>query len=241
MRMELQCEGGDLNSLCGWGGNLLRAICRGKAPTPLCRGCTLAPDVRNARGTARGFQRNRGQAIRALPRSCWRRMSKNAVLQTIEKEIIALGASVGAGCQPCTAHHIEAARAAGACEKRVTLAVTAAADVRRPAAEEMKAWGIGQIGGAAELPDDWLAQRRLIRSLVSAAAAFAMNSVPEFRRCAEEAHHHGATDQQIQVAVTIARKIKGGAAEKIEAVAQQLLAEYQPEEQLVGGRCGCSA
>ena len=168
-------------------------------------------------------------------------MSKDAVLNTIEKEMIAVGASVAAGCQPCTVHHIEAARAAGTCDKGMTLAVTFAAGVRRAAAEEMAAWAIEQLGGTAELADDWLTQNKLIRALVSAAAAFAVNSVPEFRRYAEAAHHHGATDRQIQLAVTIARKIKGVASEKIEAVAQQVLAEYEPEEHLVGGPCGCSA
>jgi AhpD family alkylhydroperoxidase len=168
-------------------------------------------------------------------------MSKDAVLNTIEKEMIPLAASLAAGCQPCTVHHIEAARAAGTCEKRMTLPLTVSADVRRAAADEMASWAIEQLGGTAELPDDWLRQHELVHALVSAAAAFAVNSVPEFRRYTEEAHHRGATDQQIQLAVSIARKIKGVAAEKIEAVAQQLLAEYEPEDHLVGGRCGCPA
>lgn len=168
-------------------------------------------------------------------------MSKDTNLNTIEKEMIALGASVAAGCQPCTLHHIEAARAAGTCDKGMTLAVAVAADVGREAAEEMEAWGFEQLGGTADLPDDWLTQRKLIHALVSAAAAFAVNSVPEFRRYAEEAHYNGATDRQIQLAVSIARKIKGAASEKIEAVAQQSLTEYEPEEHLVGGRCGCPA
>ncbi len=168
-------------------------------------------------------------------------MSKDAVLTTVEKEIIALGVSVAAGCKPCTTHHIEAARAAGTCEKGTTLALTVAAEVRRAAAEEMASWAIEQLGGTAELPHDWVTQHELIRALVSAAAAFAVNSVPEFRRYAAEAHNHGATDQQIQLAVTIARKIKDVAAEKIEAVARQVLAEYEPEEHLIGGRCGCPA
>jgi hypothetical protein len=61
------------------------------------------------------------------------------------------------------------------------------------------------------------------------------------QRFAEEAHHFGATDRQIQVAVAIARKIKEVAAEKVEAAAQQLLADYEPETHMVGGRCGCPA
>jgi len=168
-------------------------------------------------------------------------MSEDAILNTKEKEMIALGASIAAGCQPCTIHHIEAARTAGVCEKGTTLAVTAGAEVRRAATEAMAAWGIEQLGGTVELPDDWLTQQKLIRALVSVAAAFAVNSVTEFHRLADEAHHLGASDQQIQVAISIARKIKGVVSEKMEAAAQRLLAEYEPEPHLVGGRCGCSA
>ncbi len=168
-------------------------------------------------------------------------MSKDAVLNPVEKEMIALGASVAAGCQPCTLHHIEASRAVAACDKGITLAVTVAADARRAAAEEMAAWATEQLGGTAELPGDWVAQRKLIRALISVAAAFAVNSVAGFQRHAEEAHHLGASDQQIQLAVNIARKISSVASEKVEAAAKQVLAAYEPEQHLVGGRCGCSA
>ncbi len=168
-------------------------------------------------------------------------MSEDKILNTAEKEMIALAASIAAGCQPCTLHHLEAARAAGTCEKGTTLAVTAGAEVRRSAAEAMAVWGIEQLGGAAELPGDWVTQRKLIRALVSVAAAFAVNSVPEFQRFAEEAHRYGATDRQIRLAVSIARKIKSVSAEKVEAAAQQLIADYEPETHLVGGRCGCPA
>lgn len=168
-------------------------------------------------------------------------MSKDTVLNPMEKEMVALAASVAAGCQPCTVHHIEAARDAGTCDRGITLALTAAAGVRRAATEAMASFALDQFGGKPGLPEDWLAQHKLIQALVSATSAFAVNSVPEFRRYTEEAHRQGATDRQIQMAIAIARKIKGVASEKMEAAAQQLLADYQPEEHLVGGRCGCPA
>lgn len=168
-------------------------------------------------------------------------MSEDAVLNTKEKEMIALGASIAAGCQPCTIHHIEAARTVGTCDKGTTLAVTAGADVRRAATETMAAWGMEELGGTVELPDEWLAERRLIRALVSVAAAFAVNSVTEFHRFAEEAQHLGASDRQVQMALAIARKIKGVASEKMEAAAQQLLPECEPKAQRVGRNCGCGA
>ncbi len=165
-------------------------------------------------------------------------MSEDAILNPIEKEMIALGVSIAAGCQPCTRHHIKAARAAGTSGREMTLAVTASADIRRAATEAMAAWSIEQLGGATELPGEWLAQQERIRALVSVAAAFAVNSVVQFQLSAEQARHAGATDRQIQLAVAIARKIRGVAAEKVEAAAQELLA---PQAQTAASPCGCSA
>jgi AhpD family alkylhydroperoxidase len=38
-----------------------------------------------------------------------------------EKEIISVGASVAAGCQPCTRHHVAEARAAGVSDREIRL------------------------------------------------------------------------------------------------------------------------
>ncbi len=168
-------------------------------------------------------------------------MSEDVILNSKQKEMIALGTSIAAGCQPCTTHHLEAARAASVSDKEMTLALAAGAEARRATTQAMVEWAAKQFGGTVELPEDWVAQQKLIHSLVSVAAAFALNSVAEFRRFAEEAHHFGASDRQIRVAVAMGRTIKGAAAEKIEGAAQQLLADYESEAHLVGGRCGCPA
>jgi alkylhydroperoxidase/carboxymuconolactone decarboxylase family protein YurZ len=163
-------------------------------------------------------------------------MSEDTILTTKQKELIALGASIAAGCQPYTIHYLQGARAVGASERGVTMAITAGADVRRAATEGMAAWGIDQLGSTTELPDQWLSQRRLTRALVFVAAAFAANSVPEFLRLADEAHRLGATDRHMQVAVAIARKVKRAATEKIESAASQ----FDPNPTSQPG-CACTA
>jgi AhpD family alkylhydroperoxidase len=152
-------------------------------------------------------------------------MSKDIMLTTQEKEIIALGVSVAAGCQPCTLHHLEAARAAGVCSRGTTLAINVGAAVRRAAADAMAGWAIDQHGTIAELTEEWVAQRGVVRALASVAAAFAVNSVGEFDRLVNEARTSGATDRQIEIAIGIARNIKSVAAEKIEAAAQKAIRE----------------
>jgi AhpD family alkylhydroperoxidase len=168
-------------------------------------------------------------------------MSKDIILTPKEKEIISLAVSVAAGCQPCTLHHLEAARAAGACGQGTTLAITVGADVRRAAAEAMAAWAFDQHGPIVKLTDDCLAQRELLAGLASLAAAFAVNSVAEFERLANEARLIGATDRQIEVAVGIARSIKSVASQKVEAAAQPFLAEpgAVSATKAASGSCGC--
>src|SRR6266545_1897804 len=54
-----------------------------------------------------------------------------------DKELVALGASVGAGCHPCLAHHLKAAKQADLTEARTRTAITSAQLVAAQAAEEL--------------------------------------------------------------------------------------------------------
>jgi AhpD family alkylhydroperoxidase len=47
-----------------------------------------------------------------------------------QKELVAVGASIAAGCRPCTTHHVAAARAAGAGDVEIRAAVQTALAVR---------------------------------------------------------------------------------------------------------------
>jgi AhpD family alkylhydroperoxidase len=53
------------------------------------------------------------------------------------KELIAVGASVTANCQPCLDYHVSAARQAGADEKEINTAIEVAKAVRKGAAAKM--------------------------------------------------------------------------------------------------------
>lgn len=53
------------------------------------------------------------------------------------KELIAIGASVAANCQPCLNHHVGMARVAGADEKDIGMAIEVAKAVRKGAAGKM--------------------------------------------------------------------------------------------------------
>ncbi|HLE29744.1 MAG TPA: carboxymuconolactone decarboxylase family protein [Anaerolineales bacterium] len=57
-------------------------------------------------------------------------MTTETSLAPKEAELIAVGASIAAGCQPCTRFHFQAARAAGADDEEIRQAVRDALEVR---------------------------------------------------------------------------------------------------------------
>jgi AhpD family alkylhydroperoxidase len=161
-----------------------------------------------------------------------------------EKEVIAVGASVAAGCKPCTAHHVAAARHAGATDEDITWAVDDALDVRKSATEIMAGVALEQLGGDAgrEGPQD--SAKPLINELTSAAAAFAVSSTTDLETHVNAARQAGASDRQIELALSVARMIKRVANEKVEAAAEALTgsaAEVQASQAAAPkSGCGCS-
>ncbi len=53
------------------------------------------------------------------------------------KELIAIGASVTANCQPCLKYHVKEAKESGADEQEITEAIAVAKMVRKGAASKM--------------------------------------------------------------------------------------------------------
>ena len=69
-------------------------------------------------------------------------------LQQRDKELAAIGASIGCNCRPCAEHHIPAGRAAGLSEVELAAAVASARAVRDEAIE-LLAPRIDELLGAA--------------------------------------------------------------------------------------------
>jgi AhpD family alkylhydroperoxidase len=68
------------------------------------------------------------------------------------KELIAVGASVTANCQPCLQYHVSKARESGAEDEEIAIAVAVAKAVRKGAATKMDdfAAGVGAETAATE-------------------------------------------------------------------------------------------
>ena len=68
-------------------------------------------------------------------------------LETRIKELIAVGSSVTANCQPCLQYHVSKARESGADEEEIAIAIAVAKAVRKGAAAKMDDFAVG-IGAA---------------------------------------------------------------------------------------------
>lgn len=169
-------------------------------------------------------------------------MTSQGVLTEKEKALIAIGASIASGCQPCVERLVQAARAAGACDRGVRLAVETALAVRESATRAMDQWAEQCQGSRPELDDEFRAERRPVAELAAVAAAAAVNSVPDLKAHLEAARESGATPERIRAAIAIARSVKRTAEEKLAAAleggsesSELCCAPGSPQ----GANCGC--
>jgi len=135
-------------------------------------------------------------------------------LESSEKELVAIGASVGAGCRPCIEHHIPAAREAGLSEREIVAAVANAEAVRGVAAELLSARSrelLGDTGAPARRPDADTGSRA--DELAALGASIGVNSHPLLERHLQGGLASGLTAEQIQAAIRMAEYVQRHAAE----------------------------
>ena len=145
-------------------------------------------------------------------------MSSEPVIDPKIKVLIALGASVASGCQPCTEFQIKAAREAGACGQGIHFAVETALAMRQAATRGIDRWSERCQGARPELDAAFRSNKQLLAELVSVASAICVQSVPDLVLHMAEATRLGATPEMLRAAVGIARSVHNAAMEQIEAV-----------------------
>lgn len=152
-----------------------------------------------------------------------------ARLSQKEKELVAVGASVAAGCIPCTEYHVKEVRAAGATVEEITQAVDAALCVKGSTRDIMEQVAYTALGvPKEEQPSCCAGPTDRMRELVSIAAAVAVNCPANLRKHVEAGRSVGVRDEEIQLVVGLAKMIRGKAVEKIDA-ARVLSAPVQAE------------
>ncbi len=136
-----------------------------------------------------------------------------------EKELVAIGISITAGCKRCTDHHVKVARKARATDEQIRQAIDNALGVRRRAVDIMEAFALTQLGDSQEVISfGSVGQPDRIKGLVAVGAAFAVNCVPSLEHHLAAADHAGVSQDDISEIVNLAVFIKKRAASHVERI-----------------------
>jgi AhpD family alkylhydroperoxidase len=160
-----------------------------------------------------------------------------------QQELVAVGASVGAGCQPCVSHHLNAGSQAGLDGAQLLAAVASAERVCAEAAVAMSDHARAKLGPDVTSP---ALLSRLEEALASFGAALGANDAKDIEHQLRAAYDLGATRSQLQQAIETARNVQENAARIHLREAERLLDTLAPATTAIsdadsGSGCGCGA
>jgi 4-carboxymuconolactone decarboxylase len=135
-------------------------------------------------------------------------------LEQRDKELAAIGASIGCNCRPCIEYHIPAGREAGLSEADLADAVATARAVRDEAIE-LLAPRIDELLGGGSVPSESASAAGTSRPhlLVSLGASFGANSHPLLQRQIAAALEFGLSTTEVAAATKMARFVQNHAGE----------------------------
>lgn len=158
-----------------------------------------------------------------------------------QKELVAVGASVGVGCHPCVRHHLKAGLAAGLDEQQLVAALTSGDRVAAEGGERMVAHARGVLGLDADASAR--TESRLDDALASFGAALGANDKIAIEQQMLAAQDAGASRSQLAEAIRTAATVQENAARIHVREAERLLerATATSGEPDCGEDCPCRA
>jgi len=135
------------------------------------------------------------------------------VLSVREREVVAVGAAVGAGCRPCTQYHVRAGLKAGLSEDEVRLAVEEAEVLRIHAATSIADFARGLLGAAEERAAPLCSPTDPLQALAQVGAATGSNSGHALDWLLPYARGLGLSGEALSEAVEMAGVVKRMASE----------------------------
>ncbi len=165
-----------------------------------------------------------------------------ASLTDAEKELVAIGAAIGAGCQPCTQYHVRAALKVGLTAEDIGRAVNEAQAVRQEGGTAVSNVG-RRVLGVGEEQAQWDGQpsdRPL--SLVYIGSAAGCNAGSLLARYLEAAGGLGLSPEELGEALGIAQVVKERAADFLCKDAERVLGKLAlTAAPVAGGSAPCCA
>jgi AhpD family alkylhydroperoxidase len=163
-------------------------------------------------------------------------------LSSEQQELVTVGASVGAGCQPCFSHHLKAGARNGLDGEQLLAAVTSAERVTAEAAVAMADHARAKLGSSVTVQ---AMLSRLEEALASLGAALGANDATNIERQLRAAAELGASRPLLQQAIETAHTVQQNAVRIHLREAERLLdalAPAAPESDAESGAgCGCGA
>jgi hypothetical protein len=143
-------------------------------------------------------------------------MTSSNTLSAKEQALVGIGAAIAAGCQPCTIRLIRSARAAGACERSIRLAIESGQSASTSATEAMVRWAEREQGQTPVLDETFRLEKENLAALISTGATYATHSTATLDSQLLNAQAYDWTNVQIAEALTVASVVARTAAEKVE-------------------------
>ena len=169
--------------------------------------------------------------------------SQEQSLSAEQRELVAVGASVGAGCRPCLSRHLNAGAQAGLGGEQLLAAVASAERVGAEAAVAMGDHARAQLGASLSSP---ALLSRLEEALASLGATLGANDATNIERQLHVAADLGASRAQLRQAIDTAHTVQENAAHIHLREAERLLhtaattVTAKTDSQHEGG-CGCAS
>ncbi len=157
-----------------------------------------------------------------------------------EKELVAVGASVAAGCKPCTNYHFKKVREADASNEEIKQAISDAMCVRASAKKIMEAHGLKHLGIVNNIDECGCSETTRIKEMVFVAAAFAVNCTSNLEKHITAARNVGISDDELKSVLNMTSFIKGKAASHVERILENIGRDASSAEKAEdSGECGC--
>jgi len=135
------------------------------------------------------------------------------VLSATEREVVSVGAAVGAGCRPCTQYHVRAGLKAGLSEEEIRLAVEEAEVLRIHAATSIADFARGLLGSSEERAAPLCSPTDPLQALAQVGAATGSNAGHALDWLLPYARGLGLSGEALSEAVEMAGVVKRMAGE----------------------------
>ena len=160
------------------------------------------------------------------------------ILSAREREVVAVGAAIGAGCRPCTNYHVRAGLKAGLTEDEIRLAVDEAEVLRIHAATTIADFARGLLGSSEERAAPLCTPTEPLQALAEVGAATGSNAGHALDRLLPYARGLGLSGGALAEAVEMAGAVKRMAAEFFAKDAERALgADSEVAPTAEGGSC----